>query len=311
MKQIYINPRQMLDGVDVFVLVAERRNFTAAARVLGISPSAVSQQIQALEARVGVPLLVRTTRNVGLTEAGETFYRRAAPVVSEISAAYDETRNLREPSGILRLSIPALIIDRLIEPIMADFCAAYPKIDLDIVSSDRPVNLITEGFDAGVTIGELLDKDTVGFRLSNPVRFALVGTPSYFERYGRPQSIYDLRQHSCIRRSSQNEDGSQWHLLENGRQVSVNVSGRIASTNIALCLSAARKGLGLLIVPEQLVTDDLASGCLESVLTEHLPTSDGLFLHYPNRANIMPKLRVFIDHVAKHIKHWTDSHLES
>lgn len=302
MKSDFIMARQMLEGVDAFVRVAERRSFTAAARDLGVSPSAVSQQVKALEERVGLPLLVRTTRSVGLTEAGEIFLRRSAPALTELAEAFQETRNLGEPSGVLRLNMPRDVIPMLIEPILGDFCAAYPRINLEIVTSNIPVNLIEEGFDAGVHLGEMLDNDTVGLRLTEPIRFVVVGAPDYLDQHGRPQELADLRQHSCIRMFARGENGTNWVFVENGRPVTVSVSGRIVANDIGLCITAARQGLGLYFAAEQLVADDIAAGRLEIVLPDHTPTSDGVYLHYPSRSHILPKLRVFIDFLSAHLK---------
>ncbi|MDD3799019.1 MAG: LysR family transcriptional regulator [Novosphingobium sp.] len=292
----------MLDGVDAFVRVAERRSFRAAAKDLGVSPSAVSQQVKALEERAGVPLLVRTTRSVGLTEAGEIFLRRSGPALAELAAAFDETRNLGEPAGLLRLNMPKDVIPILIEPVLAEFCEAYPRIDLEIVTSDIPGNLIEEGYDAGVHLGEMLDNDTVGLRLTDPIRFVVVASPDYLEHHGRPRVLADLRDHSCIRMFARGESGTKWVFIEDGRPVTVSVTGRVVANDIGLCITAACKGLGLFFTAERLVADRIAQGQLEVVLPDHTPTSDGLYLHYPSRTHILPKLRVFIDFVSARLK---------
>lgn len=301
MKLGYTIPRHLLDGVDAFLLVAEKRNFRLASVELGISPSALSQKIRALEERVGVPLLVRTTRNVGLTQAGQIFLEHARPAYSGMLAAFEETRSLGEPAGLLRLHMPHAVIPLLIEPVLAGFRAAYPRIDLEVMASDHSVDLVEEGFDAGVQLGELLDSDMIIFRLTPPIRFAVVGAPAYFERHGRPGEPADLRDHACLRLRMNSELRGHWVFLHAGRRQEVAVAGPLITNDQSLLVSAALQGLGLCYLSEGSVRPHLASGALASVLTDQMPTSDGLFLYYPNRAHILPKLRVFLDYVRTHL----------
>ena len=288
--------RQALDGIEAFLRVAERRNFRQAAADLGISPSAVSQQIRMLEERVGLPLLVRTTRSVGLTQAGEIFLRRGAPAFAQLNSAYEEARTLGEPAGTLRLHMPRGVI-AMIEPLLAEFCLAYPRIDVDIRSSDAAVDLVMEGFDAGVHLREFLDDDAIAMRLTPPLAFAVVAAPSYLATHGRPLTPHDLKAHSCIRLALGNDIQSHWAFVDGDRSISIPVSGRIVSDDYDLCVTAARKGLGFYYSAVEVVAEDLQAGRLEEFFQAQIPASGGLFLHYPSRSQILPKLRVFIDFV--------------
>ena len=301
MKPGYTIAGHLLEGVEAFVLVADQRNFRAAAKDLGISPSALSQKIRALEARIGLPLLTRTTRSVGLTQAGQIFLDRARPALAELSSAYDETRDLGQPAGLLRLHMPRGVIALLVEPILAGFCAAYPRIDIEVIAQDEPVNLIEGGFDAGVQIGELLDADMIAFRLTGPIHFTVAGSPAYFERHGRPLHPGELRHHNCVRLRRGPNGIVNWYVVEGGKAHEVAVTGRLRTNDLALTVAAARQGFGLCYIPEAMVQPWLATGELEAVLTAFMPTSDGVFLYYPNRAHVLPKLRVFIDYVREHL----------
>ncbi|MFZ5724927.1 MAG: LysR family transcriptional regulator, partial [Pseudomonadota bacterium] len=176
MKQDLTIPHGALDGIEAFLRVAERRSFSAAAADLGVSPSAISQTIKALEARVGAPLFMRTTRSVGLTQAGEMFFERAAPAYSGLADAYEAARNLgNRPAGRLRINLMRGAVQPLFEPIIAGFCETYPEIELEIYADDALSDLSAGGFDAGVRMGESLDADVVAVRLTGPFRFVVAG----------------------------------------------------------------------------------------------------------------------------------------
>ena len=291
----------MLGGVEAFLRVATHRNFRRAADELGISASAVSQQVRMLEQRLGVPLLNRTTRSVGLTQAGQVFLARAAPAMAGLQQAFEETRNLVEPAGLLRLHVPAGALAMLIEPILAQFCAAYPRIELEVMTGDFIPDLIAAGFDAGVQLGEQLDADSIALRLGDPMRFVVVGTPGYLRDHGTPKTPLDLRDHECIALHIGKDRTKTWTFADGDRTLHVPITGRISSDDYALCISAAMKGLGLFLVAEVAVEAALAAGELTTVLDDYATTSNGLFLHYPSRTHAMPKLRAFIDYVRTHL----------
>lgn len=300
MKEGFTINRAGLDGVEAFLRVAERRNFRLAASDLGVSSSAVSQQIRALEQRVGVALLVRTTRSVGLTQAGQIFLRNAAPALNQLASAYDEVRNLSAPAGLLRLHMPRGVVP-MIEPLLGDFCNTFNRIDIEIRTSDEAVDLAAQGFDAGINLREYLDSDAVAVRLVGPLSFAVVGAPAYLDVHGRPKSPYDLKAHNCIRIVHDRKVQSHWSFLDGQRTISVPVSGRIVSDDYSLGVDAARRGLGLNLVAIEVVAGELADGRMEAFFEDLIPASGGLFLHYPSRTQVLPKLRVFIDYVRQKI----------
>ena len=302
MKQGKTMHQQMLDGTEAFLRVAERRSFRAAAADLGISPSALSQKIRALEERMGVPLLTRTTRSVGTTQAGQVLLDRARPALNQLIAAFDEAGNLSQPVGLLRLHLPREIMPVLIEPIIAEFCAAYPRINVEITAADSVVNLVEQGYDAAVQFGELLDSDMIALRLTPPVRFVIAGAPAYFARHGRPAQPVDLQHHQCLQYGPINGSVVHWVFLEEGRPQVLRVEARLSANDYGLLLGAARRGAGVCYVPERLVEAEVRSGVLETVLDTHMPTSDGLFLYYPSRAQTLSKLRVFIDFLRTHMR---------
>src|ERR1700759_1190436 len=181
MKQNFTVRRSALDGVEAFLAVAHHRNFSKAAAELAVTPSAVSQAIRTLEARLGAPLFIRTTRSVGLTEAGQRFLSRAKPAFEELVAASEVARDLgQRPAGLLRLAVPRAAVPIVLEPLIASFCAEYPEVEVEIAASEELVDLATAGFDAGVRMGQFIAADMIAVRLTPPFRFIVVGTPGYF-----------------------------------------------------------------------------------------------------------------------------------
>lgn len=302
MKQNFSISDVSLDGVDVFLRVAARRSFTAAAADLGVSPSAVSQSIRALEARIGVPLLMRTTRSVGLTQAGEVFLEHAAPAFTGLGEAYEAARTLGDrPAGRLRINLMRAVIEPLFEPILAGFCESYPDIELEICAEDGLVDLIAGGFDAGVRLGEMLQADMVAVRLSDPFRFAVAGTPAYFDRYGRPQTPAELRDHRCVRIRLQSGGFMPWTFLDGNRLVEIPVSGPVIVNDFSAFHLAMRSGIALGYIAEPTIAKAVSDGQFEIVLAECAASSGGLFLYYPSRRQVMPKLRAFIDYVRANL----------
>ena len=299
MKPAYTMQRNLFDGLEVFLRVADRRSFRAAAEDLGISPSAVSQAVRQLEQRIGVPLFIRTTRSVGLTEAGALFHARAAPAIASLMAAWEAAGSLgQRPSGLLRLNMPRAVVSLLIEPIIGDFCAAHPEVDVEIAAEDGLIDLAESGHDAGIRIGELLEADMISVRLSPPFRFVLVASPAYLDRRGRPASIADLKGHDCIRqRIAGTGTILPWRLLDGERSVELAPKARIIVNDAAAVIAMAERGLGIAQLSEPLLNEALAAGRLEMLLPAGAPTSPGLFLHYPGHAQVLPRLRAFIDHV--------------
>ncbi len=298
MKQNYTVERGALDGIEAFLRVAERQSFRQAADDLGVSPSAVSQVVRALEARVGVALFTRTTRSVGLTEAGARFLEHAEPAFEAMLAASDAAKGLAErPSGLLRLAVPRSVVPLLLEPILASFCAAYPEITIEIAASEELVDLAKDGFDAGVRMGQFIADDMVTIRLSPPFRLIFVATPSYLDRMGRPASPDELRDHACIRIRRSSGALGDWRVVVDGRPIDMRVSGPMIANDFLTILSAAIAGVGLAQVPEPMALAHIDSGALEEVLPEHAPKIPGVFLFFSERRQVLPKLRAFINHV--------------
>jgi DNA-binding transcriptional LysR family regulator len=302
MKQGLSITRGALDGVEAFLRVAERRSFSAAAIDLGISASAVSQTIRALEERVGVPLLMRTTRSVGLTQAGEMFLDRARPAFDGLGDAFEAARTLSErPAGRLRINLPRAVVQHLFQPILAGFCAAYPEIELEICAEDGFVDVTEGGYDAGVRLGESLAADMVAVRLSDPFGFTVVATPDYLDRHGRPQKPADLRDHKCIRVRLATGNFMDWGFIDGNRQINVDVSGPVIVNDFAALVMAVETGVGIAYMAEPNVKKQIETGKLEVVLQGYGASSGGLFLYYPSRRQVMPKLRAFIDYVRANL----------
>ena len=302
MKQDLTIPHGALDGIEAFLRVAERRSFSAAAADLGVSPSAISQTIKALEARVGAPLFMRTTRSVGLTQAGEMFLERAAPAYSGLADAYEAARNLgNRPAGRLRINLMRGAVQPLFEPIIAGFCETYPEIELEIYADDALSDLSAGGFDAGVRMGESLDADVVAVRLTGPFRFVVAGAPSYFARHGRPETPEALREHRCVRFRLATGALMPWTFEKGNREFDVAVTGPVIVNDWSASLVAMRTGVALSMIAEPMATAMVDAGEVELVLTDHAASTSGLFLYYPGRKQVMPKLRAFIDYVRDNL----------
>jgi DNA-binding transcriptional LysR family regulator len=298
MKQSFTVRQGALDGVEAFLSVAQHRNFRKAAAELGVTPSAISQAVRALEARVGAVLFIRTTRSVGLTDAGERFLSRAKPAFEELVAASEVARELgQRPAGRLRLAVPRAVMPILLEPLVASFCQAYPEVEVEIAASEKLVDLAAEGFDAGIRLGQFIAADMVAVRLTKPFRFVIVGSPAYLAHRGRPGRPEDLRQHACVRLRRSNGALALWSLNDDGRAIEIAVSGPLIASDVPTMLGAAVEGVGLAQVPEPVAAGPLRAGKLVQVLEPFAPMGPGVFLYYPSRHQMMPKLRAFIDDV--------------
>lgn len=298
MKQNFTVRQGALDGVEAFLSVAQHRSFRRAAAELGVTPSAISQAVRALEARVGAALFIRTTRSVGLTEAGERFFARARPAFEELIAASGAARDLgQRPAGLLRLTVPRSVVPILLEPVIASFCQAYPEIEVELAASEELVDLAAGGFDAGIRMGQFITPDMIAVRLTKPLPLIVVGSPAYLARAGRPEHPDDLRAHACLRLRRSNGALASWLLTDNGRSVEIAVSGPFIAYDFPTMLGAATEGVGLAQVPAPLATGAIAAGRLVRVLEQFSQMTPGVFLYYPGHRQIMPKLRAFIDHV--------------
>jgi len=297
MKRNFTVRKGALDGVEAFLKVAQHRNFRRAAAELGVTPSAIGQAIRALEERLGAALFTRTTRSVGLTEAGERFLERAKPAFEELVSAGAAARELgKKPTGLLRLSVPPAVVPILLEPLLDSFHQAYPEIEVEIAASAELVDLAAKGFDAGIRMGQFIDADMVAVPLSPPFRFIVVGSPAYFARRDPPTRPDDLRQHACVRLRRSNGALATWSFAGE-RSIEIAVSGPLIASDFPTMLGAAVEGVGLAQVPEPIAAGLVEDGKLVQVLEPFAPTVPGVFLYYPSRRQVLPKLRAFIDHV--------------
>jgi DNA-binding transcriptional LysR family regulator len=300
MKRNFTVRQGALDGVETFLAVAKQRSFRRAAAALGVTPSAVSQAVRALEMRVGAALLTRTTRSVGLTEAGRRFLERAAPAFDELVAAGEAARDLaRRPTGLLRLSVPRAVVSLILEPVIASFCRAYPEIEVEIAASDEMVDIAAGGFDAGIRLGQFVAPDMVAVRLTPPFAFVVVASPGYLSGRKPPESIDDLRGHACLRLRRSNGSIASWPFVDGNKAVEAIVSGPLIAHDYPTLLGAAIEGVGLAQVPSPLAKEAIADGRLQELLTAFAVTAPGVFLYHPGRRQVLPKLRAFIEHVKE------------
>ncbi len=298
MKQNFTVRHGALDGVQAFLNVAQHRSFRRAAAELGVTASAISQAVRALEARIGAALFIRTTRSVGLTEAGERFLSRAKPAFEELVAASETARDLgQRPAGLLRLTVPRAVVPVLLQPLIASFCRAHPDVAVEIAASEELVDIAAEGFDAGIRLGQFVAADMVAVRLTPPFRLVVVGSPDYLRRRPRPERIEDLRQHACLRMRRSNGAVAPWSFLDGNKAVEAIVAGPLIANDFTTLVGAAGEALGLAQVPEPLAATAAKAGRLVAVLDRFAPTVPGVFLYFPSRRQMLPKLRAFIDHV--------------
>ena len=300
MKQNFTVRHGALDGVEAFLSVARRKSFRRAAADLGVTPSAISQAVRALEARIGVPLFTRTTRSVGLTEAGERFLARARPAFEELVAAGEAARDLgSRPAGLLRLAVPRAVVPLILQPMIASFCEAYPDIELEIAASEELVDIAQQGFDAGIRLGQFIAADMTIVRLTPPFRFVVVGSPTYLARAGAPDRPEDLRNHACLRQRLSNGAIALWRFLDGNRPLEVSVAGPLIANDLPSLLAAALEGVGLAQLPDPVAKAAVGEGRLRNLLAPFAPTTPGVFLYHSGRREVLPKLRAFIDHVKR------------
>ena len=298
MKQNFTVRQGALDGVEAFLSVAQHRSFRRAAAELGVTPSAISQAVRAIEARVGAALFTRTTRSVGLTQAGERFLSRAKPAFEELVAASEVARDLgQRPAGLLRLTVPRAVVPILLEPLIASFCQAYPEVEVEIAASEELVDIAAGGFDAGIRLGQFIAADMIAVRLTPPFPLVVVGSPDYLRRRQRPERIDDLRHHGCLRMRRSNGSIAPWSFVNGNKPIEAIVSGPLIAHDFPTLLGAAMEDMGLAQVPEPVAAGPVKAGQLVRVLEPFAPMAPGVFLYYPSRHQMMPKLRAFIDHV--------------
>jgi DNA-binding transcriptional LysR family regulator len=290
-----------LDGMATFVAVAEAKGFRAAGERLGVSHSAVSQALRRLEERLGVPLVRRTTRSVHLTEAGERLYASVRPALDEVRAAVAAVGELGDqPRGTLRVHTSSPALAMISESLLPSFLTEHPHVRLDLVVSDAPVDIVAEGFDAGIQLGEVIDKDMIAVPVTGDLRLAVVGAPSYFARRGVPTHPRDLVDHDCLNwHPTAGAPPYRWEFTENGRDFTVAVPARVLSTASAINRSLAVAGLGVTLAYDAYMRDALERGELVRVLERFCEPFPGYYLYYPQRRHASPALRALIDHLQR------------
>jgi DNA-binding transcriptional LysR family regulator len=290
--------RDELTVLAAFAVVADERSFTRAAARLGVSRSAISHAIRLLEERVGLRLLARTTRTVAPTEAGARLLTQLRPALNDIQAALTEVGQLRaKPAGTIRLIAPPVAVAAVVSPKLADFGRSYPEVVLEISAEDNyGRDLVAGNFDAGIHLGEFLQRDMVAVRVTADQRAAIVAAPGYFGSHPKPKEPRDLTAHRCLRyRMGASGSVYRWEFEKLGKPVTVSVSGPLIFNDVDLMLRAALDGVGLAFVLEDQVIDHLASGRLVRVLEDWCPPFDGFFLYYPSRRHQSPALQALVE----------------
>ena len=291
-----------LSELEAVLAVARHRSFRAAADDLGVSTSALSHAVGALEARIGVRLFNRTTRSVALSEAGAQFVDDIAPALSTIRAALDQAGSFRDtPAGTLRINTSSGAA-RQVMPVLMAFLQRYPDMKLDIVTEGRLIDIVVDGFDAGIRLMDIVPRDMIAVPFGERQRFAVVGSPAYFAQYAAPRVPADLHAHRCIRSRMPSGAIYQWEFERRGEVVRIDGEGALTLDQPDLMLAAARAGLGLAYLTEWNVGADLEAGTLVRVLEDWTPPLDGLCLYYPGRRNVPAGLRALIELIREHAR---------
>ena len=289
-----------LGALDSFAAIARHRNFRRAAIERGVSASTLSQQLRDLEARLGVRLLNRTTRSVALTDAGAALLARLQPALAEITDAVAEARSAQsEPQGALRINAPEPAVELVLAPMIADFLAACPAVRLEIVSETGLIDIVAEGYDAGVRWGESLAQDMVAVSLGPPQRYVVAAAPSLIARVGAPQHPRDLLERPCLRNRFPSGATPPWEFEKGGEAIRLSPTGPLVANSPATLIRAALDGVGFVALFDGYVAPHLASGRLVEVLADWSESFPGPFLYYPSRRTLPSPLRAFVDFVQR------------
>lgn len=292
--------RAGLSELTAFIAIAEHRSFRAAARMLGVSPSALSHAMRGLEARLNVRLFNRTTRSVALTEAGEQLLRRVRPAIADLEDAVNEVASERNrPSGSIRISASESAARPLVRHVLPAFLAAFPDIHVEFVVDTRLVDIVADGFDAGIRVLEDVPRDMIAVRFGPDMRFAAVASPDYLAAHAPPLAPHDLRAHRCIRFRFESGALYRWDFAMRGKSAAIDVEGPLTLGNLNLMVDAALAGVGIAWVPENIVGGHIAAGRLVRVLEAWSPAFPGLCLYYPANRHPPAALRLFIEAVRE------------
>lgn len=296
--------RDELGDLIAFLAVCEERSFTRAAARIGTSQSSLSHTVKRLEERMGIRLLTRTTRNVSPTEAGEQLAETLRPAFDNIESTLDTLNELRQkPAGTIRVTSSHDAAMQLLMPVVDELLAEHPDLNIEISVDSSLVDIVKHRFDAGVRLGERVDKDMIAVRIGPDVRMAVVGAPDYFADRPTPETPYDLTDHICINlRLNTYGDLYTWEFEKEGRPLNVRVSGQFTSNDVEAIIDAAVRGRGLACIPDYLVEDLVAKKKLVRVLADWCPPFPGFHLYYPSRREGSRAFRLFVDHLRKQAK---------
>ena len=280
-----------------FQAVAEERSFTKAAARLGVAQSTLSHAIKQLEARMGIRLLTRTTRNVATTVAGERLLQTIAPRMTEIEEQIAALTAFQDkPSGSIRLTLSDHALQTVVWPKLKPVLAEYPDISVELLLDSSFRNIVEEGYDAGVRLGESVEKDMIAVRIGPDWRLVAVASPDYLDAHGRPRHPQDLVRHRCINTRQESAGGLYaWEFEKDGKELRVRVSGQLTFNNSYAMVDAAVSGFGIAYVPESMVEAAIASGALEVVLSDWSPPFEGYFLYYPSRRQNLLAFQIIVD----------------
>ncbi|QGY32921.1 LysR family transcriptional regulator [Pantoea cypripedii] len=293
-----------LNDLNAFIAVATHLNFRRAADLLGVSHSALSHAMRALENNLGTRLLNRTTRSVSLTQDGERLLASLIPALSNLDSVLSEVAATRgNPSGVVRINATEGAIGLLLQTIVPRFHHLYPDVELELVAEGQLIDIVERGFDAGVRFGDAIPKDMVAVRLGPDVRFLAVASPNYLDQFTAPQVPDDLHQHRCIRQRLPSGKRYRWEFMKHDEEVNIDVPGVLTLNSNHLMVQAAADGLGIAYVPEFYASDLLNAGRLIPVLKDWCPVISGLFIYFPNNRHMPPGLRALID-VIKESPDW-------
>lgn len=288
-----------LNALSVFAVVAEERNFRAAADRLGVTRSAISQTIGRLEETLGVMLFRRTTRSISLTEEGERLYQDISPAITDLGMALSgivDTGN--HPRGRLRLAVSSIAESFLSGKLLAEFAAAHPDVQFDITVTDEEFDIVAEGYDAGVRLGEVIAQDMIAVPVSKSQRQFAVCSPGYLQKNDKPGHPRDLAHHRCIGwRPAPKVAPYRWEFTESGKDFSVAVEPTFTTNDMRLMIRLATAGAGITFGMEESFADLIENGALVPLLEEYAQPFPGFYLYYPNRRNMAPKLRALLDWV--------------
>jgi DNA-binding transcriptional LysR family regulator len=292
--------RDLLSHLPVVVAVARQRGFAPAAAELGMSPSAVSHAVRTVEDRLGTPLFARTTRSVSLTETGTRFLASVESALADISKAAEGLAGERgEVTGLLRINAPRIVLDMALTPVLAKLAWQHPKLTVEIFANDALVDIVAQGFDAGIRLGESVQRDMIAIRLTQPFSAILVASPAYLDAKGAPKAIVDLHGHNCIGYRFVGSGGIfEWELTDGKKITTIKTSGTAVVTDATHALDLSLAGVGIAYTFEPLARSHIRAGRLRWLMPQTAVKQNGLFLYYPRRASMAPKLRAFID-IAK------------